>query len=169
MHVAPQIVVNCCLLARGGEGGRPNTYIESEPLLWESSEGLLKITNCQCSPFNSGLCFFMSPQRTWVRAGKVTFARVHLAFHHCAFSYVFSKRLPEKMQSHIDCICLIFLHCAFSYVSSKCLPQKMHSHIGCIWMTFLYCGFSNVSSNCLPQMMHNHTDCICLTFRRCVF
>ena len=119
MHVAPQIVVNCCLLARGGEGGRPNTYIKSEPLLWESSEGLLKITNCQCSPFNSGLCFFMSPQRTWVRAGKVTFARVHLAFHHCAFSYVFSKRLPEKMQSHIDCICLIFLHCAFSYVSSN--------------------------------------------------
>ena len=139
MHVAPQIVVNCCLLARGGGGGRPNTYIESEPLLWESSEGLLKITNCQFSPFNSGLCFFMSPQRTWVRAGKVTFARVYLAFHHCALSYVSSKRLPEKMQSHICCICLVFLQCVLSNASPKLLLKLMHICKGNICWVFLQC------------------------------
>ena len=62
-----------------------------------------------------------------------------------------------------------FLHCAFLNVSSNCLPERMKSHIGCICLTFLHCVFSNVSSNWLPESMKNHIDCICLTFLHCVF
>ena len=42
-----------------------------------------------------------------------------------------SKRLPEKRQSHIGCICLTFLHFDFSNVSSNCLHEKLHNHIVC--------------------------------------
>ena len=79
------------------------------------------------------------------------------------FSAVRFQMSPEKMQSHIGCICLTFLRRVFSNVSSNCLPEKMQSHIGHIYSTFLHCAFSNVSSNCLPVMMHSHTGCICLT------
>ena len=57
-----------------------------------------------------------------------------------------------------------FLHSAFSNVSPNVLPEKMQSHIGCICVTFLCCGFSNVSSNCLPERMHNHIGCIFFIF-----
>ena len=67
-----------------------------------------------------------------------------------------SNGLPERMNSHIGCICLTFLHCAFSNVSSNRLHQRMHSHIGCICLTFLQCAFSNVPSNCLPGRMQSH-------------
>ena len=36
--------------------------------------------------------------------------------------------------------CDFFL--AFSYVSPDFLPDKMHSHIGCICLAFLHCVFS---------------------------
>ena len=54
-----------------------------------------------------------------------------LAFLHCVFSNESSNRMPEQMQSHIDCTFLTFLHCEFLNASSNCLPEKMHSHIGC--------------------------------------
>ena len=38
--------------------------------------------------------------------------------------------------SHIGCIWLTFLHCAFSYVHSNCLPERMHSTFGYVWLTF---------------------------------
>ena len=44
-----------------------------------------------------------------------------------------------------------FLHCAFLNVSSNCLPERMKSHIGCICLTFLRCVFLNVSSNDLSE------------------
>ena len=81
-----------------------------------------------------------------------------LAFLHCGFS----NGLPERMHSHIGCICLVFLRYVFSNVSSNCLHQRMRIHIGCICLTFLHCGFSNVPSNCLHLRMQNHTGCICL-------
>ena len=81
-----------------------------------------------------------------------------------AFSYVSPDFLPEKMHSHIGCICLAFLHCAFSDVSSNGLPQRMHSHIGCICLAFLHCAFSNVSSSGLLEMRHSRIGCICVTF-----
>ena len=56
----------------------------------------------------------------------------------CDVLNVFSNCLPDKMQSHIGCICLTFLHCAFSNVSSKRLQKRMHIHIGCINLTPLY-------------------------------
>ena len=62
----------------------------------------------------------------------------------------------------------VFLHCAFSNVSSSHLPERMHSHIDCICLTFLRCVFSNVSSNGLSEKRHSHIACICLTFRHCV-
>ena len=74
-----------------------------------------------------------------------------LIFLHCAFSNVSSNRLPEKMHSHIGCICLTFLHCVFSNVFSKLLHRRMQSHIGCIYLTFLHCVSSNVASNDCPR------------------
>ena len=35
----------------------------------------------------------------------------------------------------------LFLHCALSNVSSNCLPEKMQSHIGCICLAFLHLCF----------------------------
>ena len=90
-------------------------------------------------------------------------------FLHCAFSNVSSNGLPERMQSHIGCICLTFPHCVFSYVSSNGVHKRMHNHTGCICWTFLHCVFSNVSSNCLPERMQSHIGCICLTFLHCAF
>ena len=49
---------------------------------------------------------------------------------------MYSKCLPERMQSRIGCICLTFSHCVFSNVSSNCQPERMHSHIGCICLFF---------------------------------
>ena len=54
-------------------------------------------------------------------------------FLHCAFLNVSSNCLPERMKSHIGCICLTFLHCVFSNVSSKELCDKRRSRIGNIW------------------------------------
>ena len=51
-------------------------------------------------------------------------------FLHCAFLNVSSNCLPERMKSHIGCICLTFLHCVFSNVSSKELCDKRRSRIG---------------------------------------
>ena len=58
-----------------------------------------------------------------------------LEFFHYVFSNVSSKRLPEKRNNHIGCICSAFLHCVFSNVSSNGLPERMHSHIGCFCLT----------------------------------
>ena len=69
----------------------------------------------------------------------------------CVSSYVASKNLGDRKQSHIGCICLTFLHCAFPNVFPNDLPETRHSHIGCIYLIFLHCGFSNVSSNCLSS------------------
>ena len=44
-----------------------------------------------------------------------------------------------------------FLHCAFLNVSSNCLPERMKSHIGCICLTFLRYVFLNASSNDLSE------------------
>ena len=91
--------------------------------------------------------------------------RLHyFSFFHCGFSNVSSSRLPERMHSHIGCICLAFLHCAFSNVSSNCLLEKRQRHIGCICLTFLRCAFWNVSSKRLPEKRQSHIGCICLTF-----
>ena len=79
-----------------------------------------------------------------------------MAFLHCAFSSVSSKRLHKRMQSHIGCICLIFLHCEFSNGSSNDQPEKRHSHIGCISLTFLQCMFSNVS------LKNQWTELLCI-------
>ena len=49
-------------------------------------------------------------------------------------------------------------------VSSNGLPQRMHSHIGCICLAFLHCAFSNVSSSGLLEMRHSRIGCICVTF-----
>ena len=62
-------------------------------------------------------------------------------FLHHEFSDVSSNYLPEKMQIHIACICMIFLHCAFSNVSSKRLHKKRHSNIDYICLTFLHREF----------------------------
>ena len=76
---------------------------------------------------------------------------------------VFKRVLKEGAKSH-------WLHLFdFSKVSSKRLPEKMHSHIDCICSTFHHCAFSNVSSNCLLKKRHNRTGYICLTFLHCVF
>ena len=72
--------------------------------------------------------------------------------------------MPERMHSHIGCICSTFLHCAFPNVSSSHLPPRMKSHTGCICLTFPHCAFSNASSYCLPERMQSHTGCICLIF-----
>ena len=99
-----------------------------------------------------------------------------------------SNWLPEKMQSHIGCICLTFLHCVSSNVSSSCLDQNRHIHTGCTsWFFSTVCFqmspqtvcpsgciitlvaffllfstvFSNDSSNCLPEKMQSYTVCIC--------
>ena len=47
------------------------------------------------------------------------------SFLHCAFSYVSSNGLSERMHSCIRCICLAFLHCVFSTVPSKLLHKKI--------------------------------------------
>ena len=83
-----------------------------------------------------------------------------LAFLHCGFS----NGLPERMHSHIGCICLTFPDCVFLNVPSKRLNRRMQSYIGCICLIFLLYVLSNVSSNGLPQRMHSHIDCICMTF-----
>ena len=67
-----------------------------------------------------------------------------------AQSHTFGRR-----QSHIGCICLAFLHCAFSNVFSKRLHKKMQSHIGCICLNFLHFAFSNMSSNPHSNQDHN--------------
>ena len=91
-----------------------------------------------------------------------------MTFLYSALSNVSSKRLPEKMHSHIDCICSIFHHCAFSNVSSNCVREKWHSHTGYICLTFCHCAFLNVSSNGLHENMQSNIGCISLTFLHCV-
>ena len=107
-----------------------------------------------------------------------------------------SNCLPERMQSHSDCICLTFLHCVFkcffkllawvaayshrlhlldlsplcfSSVPSNCLPERMQSHIGCTCSTFLQYEFSNVFLICPAQAMHSHIGYSCLPFLHCEF
>ena len=90
-------------------------------------------------------------------------------FHRTGFHnfYVVIQRVCKKLVQFHWLHFFTFLLCAFSNVSSNRLPERMQSHIGCICLTFLRCGFSNVSSNRLPQRMHNHTGCICLSFLHC--
>ena len=78
----------------------------------------------------------------------------------CKNYSIFTSRYPFSM-CHFS---LTFLHCVFSIVSSNCLHERMQSHIDCICLTFLQCAFSCVPSNFLPEMMHSHNKCICLTF-----
>ena len=127
---------------------------------------MLSHNRCTClSPVCVFMCLLKWP--TWTNAEAHW---LHLFdFFHCVFSNVSSKRLHERMHSHIGYICLAFLHCAFSNVSSNCLHQKRHSRIGCICLTFLHCSFSNVASNGLHKKKHSHIDCICLTFLHCIF
>ena len=67
--------------------------------------------------------------------------------HNPRLSSVSSNSLPEKMHSHIGCICIVFLHCVFSNVTSVRLDQSRHNHTGCICLAFLHCAFLDVSSN----------------------
>ena len=76
-----------------------------------------------------------------------------LASLHSVYSNVSSNGLPERMHTHIGCICSTFLHCVFSNVSSNGLPQKMQSHTGYVCLAFVHCAFSYVSSTCLPENM----------------
>ena len=84
---------------------------------------------------------------------------------------MFSNRLPERMQNHTGCNCLISLHCVFSNVSSKFLHRWMHNHTGCKCLFFSneFFSSSNESSNCLPERLRNHSVYICLTFPHCGF
>ena len=72
----------------------------------------------------------------------------------CVFSNVSSKRLHDRMHSHIGCISLTFRHCVFSNVSSNRLHKRMHNHNGCICMTLLYSLFPDASSNGLLLRIH---------------
>ena len=67
---------------------------------------------------------------------------------------------------HSHCLlCLVFLHRVFANVSSNHMPERMQSHIDCIGFTLLHYVFLNVTSHDLPQRMHNYyTGCICWTF-----
>ena len=87
-----------------------------------------------------------------------------LASLHSVYSNVSSNGLPERMHTHIGCICSTFLHCVFSNVSSNGFPERMHTHIGCICLAFLHCVFSNEPSNSPPMKTHSRIGCICLIF-----
>ena len=64
--------------------------------------------------------------------------------------------LPQKRHSYFGV--WIFSTVFFWNVPSNCLPERMQSHIGCICSTFLHCAFSNVS--CVLSMSNwNHEDC----------
>ena len=69
---------------------------------------------------------------------------LHLfGFLHCALPNVSSKRLHEKRQSHIGCICLTFLHCAFSNDSPNCFT--LFTFVAFVWF------FSTVRCQMCPQ------------------
>ena len=79
---------------------------------------------------------------------------------------VSSKRLPEKMHSHIDCICLVLLHCVFSNVSSNCLLEKRQNHIGCIYLTRHCQSFSWGFPNLYPSTQsHSLLEFVPLSLR----
>ena len=103
------------------------------------------------------------------------------------FLNVFSKRLSERMQSHISCICFTSPHCVFENVPSKCQLEKLittliafvwlgksrfhiHMHNLCIFKSLslliwniVHC-ISNVSQTWLPERKQSNTGCICLAF-----
>ena len=81
----------------------------------------------------------------------------------------FLNGVPERILSHISCICLAFLHGVCSNASSKHFHKKLHNHIDCICLTlfdFLHCVFANVSSY---VRMQSHTGCNYLTSSFCAF
>ena len=101
---------------------------------------------------------------------KVTLVAFFFTFLHCAFSNVFSNRLPEKRHSHIGCIFFTFPHCAFSNVSSDGLHEKRYICIGYICLIFLPSVFLDVFSNDLPEKRHSHIGCIFFYFSPlCIF
>ena len=83
-------------------------------------------------------------------------------------TFLFPQHIFSSISLHDlpDCISLTF-YGAFPNVPSNCVPERMQTHIGCICIIFVHCAPSNVSSHCLQQMMQNHTGCICLTFLHC--
>ena len=85
------------------------------------SNGLLERmhshTDCIYLIFST-VYFQMSPQIACLRCCLVTLVTYFLAFLHCVFSNVSSKRLHKTKQSHIGWICLTFLHCAVDQINN---------------------------------------------------
>ena len=109
----------------------------------------------------------MYPQKTWVRAGKVTRDAFVWLFSTVCFQMLTQQPCLRRCKVTLVAFVCFFLHCVLSNVPSKRLPKRRHSHIDCICLTFLHCVFLNVPSKCLNKRMQSHIGCICFTL--CIF
>ena len=148
--------------------------------------------------FFSAVFLWMCPQTTCKRGCKFTFitfvwpfsvvfpiyacfqstcievALVQLFSTVCFQMSLQTACLPQRMKTHIGCICVICLHCAFLNVPLKNMTENIQSCIGCIYMAFLQCAFfkwvfkweacTEVKSHCLH--LFNFSP---LCFWKCAF
>ena len=81
----------------------------------------------------------MPPQIAWLIRCKVTLVAFVWLFSTVRFQMC--PQSACKRGCIFTLVALIWLHFTFSNVSSNCLPEKMRSHICCICLTFLHCAY----------------------------
>ena len=93
----------------------------------------------------STVLFHMRPQRTWIRAAKLTLVAFVWLFLDACF-----QMWPQIVCLRRGIVTLVASVWLFSTVFFlKCLLKlqvKRHSHIGCIYLAFLHCVFSYETS-----------------------